>query len=1173
MVQYNKKIGEPPHNGGSPKRRVKTVDILSKFIQTTDFYKQVKKQIETTDRIELNDTFEALNVVLIEMLQTLSKRPIVVVHHNLYHAQKLYDLLNHKSQEVLFFPQDEFITTEMLAMSEDLKMERLHTIEQLINKTPNILVTHPTGFVKQMLPKKRYEKAQKKYRVGEDIDITKLKHALVQYGYKNVSTVEGMGEFAQRGSIFDVFLTGQNQPIRIDLFDTEIDSIRYFDIQTQRSKEKIEAFTMFPRSEFFFDDAQYQKLETRVKAKAENESFSEETIKRVNDELEALKNHESLDQLARYMTFSEDQLETISDYFNEPVVVFVRENKVNEAYETIVDDLREWTMELDEYPKLNFNFIKDINRIFRHKTVTLNGLEMTRSRKDTIKVRAKETPFYDNNFHQLFKDLQKYDGFTTVLITSKSKERLKNITEQLEDKVDVKWVRHQDALFNKRINVLESDNPLSFEWFDTNLIVLNDRAIFRTTEKPKTKYRSVFKEGQKVSHVKQLEKGDYIVHYDHGIGRFLEIKTMELSGRTNDYIVIQYKGEDTLYIPIENIHLIQKYTAHEGVHPKLNKLGSAEWAKTKSRVRKKAKDIADDLIKLYAEREKITGFAFSEDSNLSDTFEADFHFEETEDQLRAIEDVKKDMEAARPMDRLICGDVGYGKTEVALRAAFKATLDNKQVAYLAPTTVLSRQHYITFKNRLEKHGVECALLNRFVTPAMQKRTLKRLKEGKVDIVLGTHRLLSKDIEYKDLGLLIIDEEQRFGVEHKEKIKQLKKHIDVISLSATPIPRTLQMAMTGVKQMSLLETPPKNRLPIQTYVLKRSDHVIKDAVERELARHGQVFYLYNRVDTIQNIQTKLAQLIPDARIEYAHGKMSRVKLEMVMEDFLDHKFDVLVSTTIIETGIDIPNANTLLIHDADKLGLSQLYQIRGRVGRSDRIAYSYLMYQKNKQLSEEAVKRLQVIKEFTELGSGYKIAMRDLAIRGAGDILGTEQSGFIDSVGIDLFLEMLREEIDKNKSIKAQDPIETEKHKQKYKIEIDKTIDKAYISEDSLRLEMHKRIRSLTSSNDYILLKEELTDRFGKVPNALNIYMLEKLYENLAYEKGIERVFDKDQSFQAVFSESHSQNINGERLFAQVNALSQFIHLSYKRNKLSITIEKHKLNRHFLAYLVEILESI
>ncbi len=1146
---------------------------LQSFLNQSDFYQTLKKQLEANRQVELTDTFDELNVVLIDMIKTMTNRPIVVVHHNLYHAQKLYDRLSDITDKVNFFPQDEFITTEMLAMSEDLKFERLHTIQHILHNQTDVLVTHPTGYVKHMMPLDSYKKAIKTYTVGEEIEINDFLARLIHFGYKRVDTVEAIGEFSHRGSIVDLFLTDREHPIRIDFFDTEIDTIRTVNINTQRSINKIDAFTIFPRTEFFYDQDNYQTIEKNVQTTLQKEAIDGDIKKRVLDELERIKHYDSQDQLSRYMRFMDKKLETISDYFSDPIVVMIQEDKINSSYQSMVNDLTDWTMELDCYPKMGFDFIRDINHIYAHKKVVFHTLETSRNIKGVLPVRAKQTPFYENNFHQLFNDLKKYDHYTTVIIALKDEKRLKELQERLDDIVETKRIGEQDTPFEKRINLLHKDTPLSFEWFDTNVIVLNDKAIYKETDKQPRKYKSVFKESKKISHVKQLEKGDYIVHYDHGIGRFIDIITMELSNRINDYIVIQYKGEDTLYIPVENIHLIQKYEAHEGVSPRLNKLGSPEWAKTKIRVRKKAKDIADNLIKLYAARENVKGFQFSEDNDLYDQFEADFLFEETEDQLKAIHDVKADMESERPMDRLICGDVGYGKTEVALRAAFKATLDNKQVAYLAPTTVLSRQHFITFKNRLEKHGVNVALMNRFVTPAVIKRNLKLLKEGKIDIILGTHRILSKDVEFKDLGLLIIDEEQRFGVEHKEKIKQIKTHVDVISLSATPIPRTLQMAITGVKQMSLLETPPKNRLPVQTYVLQRNDHVIKDAIERELARQGQIFYLYNRVDSIERIQIELERLVPDARIVYAHGKMSRLRLEKVMEDFLDHKFDVLVSTTIIETGIDIPNANTLVIHDADQLGLSQLYQIRGRVGRSDRIAYSYLMYQKNKVLSEEAVKRLQVIKEFTELGSGYKIAMRDLAIRGAGDILGTEQSGFIDSVGIDLFLAMIKEEIDKRKGKVVQDIETLDKNKQAVKIDVDKTIESNYIESDDVKLEMHKRISKLASSNELILLKEELEDRFGHVPDNLNTYMLEKLYENLAIEKNIESVFNKPQTIQVIFSKKQSSEVNGERLFMHINEMSAYIHLAYKKEKLSIRIEKHKVDKHFLVYLIDILELL
>lgn len=1149
------------------------MDQLLNYIKQTPFYDKLKDALLKENKIELNDTFNDINLLIIRLIESMTDKNILIVHHNLYHAQKMYDQYTQIDETVSFYPQDEFITTEMLAMSESLKFERLETVKNIINRNHNVVITHPTGFIKNLLPLKYYKNAKVTYKVGDDIDIEAFIQTLVMYGYKRANVVEQVGEFSLRGSIIDIFLTDYNEPIRIDLFDTEIDSIRTFSAETQRSLHKQSSFHVFPRVEFFYNDTMFQTIEQNVLSKLKSSSYDEDTVKRVHDELNSLKHYEGIDQLARYMSFMDDPLETLVDYLNQPIVIYMNYPYVEKSVKSIVNDLTDWVLALNDYPKLGFEFIKDFDHIYQEKMIYLNPLDRVLKNHLTMPLRAKETPLYDNNFHMLIKELKKYDKHTTVLITFHKEKRLNAFIDSMEEHVEVKKLGIKDSIFSKRINVTLSNNPLTFEWFDTNLIVLNEESIYKQSEKKQAKYKSVFKETKKINHVKELRKGDYLVHYEHGIGRFLEIKTMDISNQINDYLVIQYKGEDTLYIPVENIHLVQKFAANEGMHPKLNKLGSAEWAKTKQRVRRKAKDIADELIKLYALREQVKGFKYSEDNEFMTQFEADFPYEETLDQLTAIEDVKRDMEDERPMDRLICGDVGYGKTEVALRASFKAALDNKQVAYLAPTTVLARQHYYTFKERLESYGIKCALLNRFVTKAAQTKIIAKIKSGEIDIVLGTHRLLSKDVKFKDLGLLIIDEEQRFGVEHKEKIKQLRANIDVLSLSATPIPRTLQMAITGVKQMSLLETPPKNRLPVQTYVLKRNDHVIKDAIERELARNGQIFYLYNRVESIERIQDKLSKLVPDARIVYAHGKMSRLRLEEVIEDFLDYKYDVLVSTTIIETGIDIPNANTLIIHDSDQLGLSQLYQIRGRVGRSDRIAYSYLMYKENKQLTEEALKRLQVIKEFTELGSGYKIAIRDLSIRGAGDLLGTEQSGFIDSVGIDLFLEILKEEIERSKGTLIEDKHASDDLKQKIKVTVNKTIPTTYIDNDDLRINFHKQINALESSNDLILLKEEMTDRFGAIPEAIELYMVEKLYENLAVIHDVEKIFDKEAKFDLIFSKNKSARINGERLFMVINEISPFIHLTYKKEKIHITIEKFKLKNHYLKALVTILESL
>ncbi len=1143
---------------------------LLDYLEKTDFSKRIKEALYTDKPIDIHGATDDAHSVLIKLIERLTNRPILVVHKNLYHAQKLYDAMQHLDAKTLFYPQDEFITTEMLAMSEALKLERLHTMHALLEDTNRIVITHPTGFIRETMPKKRYHEARNMLKKGDIIDLETFVRRLSDYGYKGVRNVENVGEFAQRGSIIDCFSPVENYPVRIDFFDNEIDSLRQFDVNTQRSSAQLEHYTIMPRVEFFYDDEGFNQLENTLQKTLK--SHTQATIERVRLELETLKERNDQDRLSRYLPLLE-RPETIADYMHAPVCIIIDQPALESAVDSIREDLDGWFEQHGDYASLGFTFLKEPNHIHVEHTIALNAFELEHKRHIKIPFRGKEAPVYADHMQALFKDLRKFDKRSTVLITFESRERRQQFIDACEDVVDVKILGAYDSIFDKRINLLISNNPTSFEWFDANLLLLRDKDFRRDSSKPKTAYKSVFKDARKLTHVKQLAKGDTVVHYDHGIGRYVGIETMDVAGAMNDYIVIQYRGDDTLYIPVENIHLIQKYEAPEGIVPKLNRLGGPEWAKTKRKVRKKAKDIAQDLINLYAAREKAQGFAYSEDQDLMHVFEADFPFEETPDQQAAINEVKKDMESSRPMDRLILGDVGYGKTEIALRAAAKAALDNKQTAYLAPTTVLSRQHFYTFKTRLARHGITCVLLNRFVTPSQQKKALKRIQSGEADVILGTHRLLSKDINFKDLGLLIIDEEQRFGVEHKEKIKAMKHEIDVLSLSATPIPRTLQMAMSGVKAMSVLDTPPRNRLPVQTYVLERNEHVVKDAVERELARNGQVFYLYNRVETIENIHAHLSRLVPDARIAYAHGKMRRLELERIITAFLDHEYDMLVSTTIIETGIDIPNANTLIIHDADMLGLAQLYQLRGRVGRSDRIAYAYLMYQKNKRLTEEARKRLNVIKSFTELGSGHKIALRDLAIRGAGDVLGTEQSGFIDAVGIDLFMEILKDEIDKQQSLETIDPLEEEKQREKIRVNVDKSIPESYIPDDDTRIDLHRKIRDLDSSNAMLLLMDELKDRFGNPPQSLMLYMAEKVYENLAVTHGVERTFKRKTVSGFTFSKDASKSVNGERLFSRANELSPHIRLSYRNEKIAVEMDTYKLEKPMLYYAVDLLETI
>jgi transcription-repair coupling factor (superfamily II helicase) len=1145
------------------------MEKILNYLEKTPLFTKIITEYNHNDETHITNTNDSISLLTVLNLFNKVNHTVLVVTPNIYSAQKVYDkLANILSIDQLgFFPQDEFITTEMLAMSNEFKLERINTIKKIINKQKMIIVTNTTGLIKYLMPKKTWEKAILRLLKGDIIDTQDLLKQLVSRGYKREETVEKQGEFSFRGGILDIYPLNEINPLRIDFFDDEVDSIRFFDITTQRSTIKVKTVEIFPMYEFYYTTEEYTTINEKIKEKLEKDVYDDKSLQRIEKEMNNLENYHEIDKLSRYITILYNKPETIIDYIDNSTIIYWDNKKIKENNKEVIRDITDWYESTNDYPKLGFKLVKDINHIYSGKSLYLDVFGNVKKTSNTIDIRAKEPVIYNNNVHMLIKDLIKYKGFTTVIISLKSQNALKNFVNLIEDKVDFNIIGKKDNIIEKQINLIISNNVISFELFDINTILLTEENIFRQRERKKAKYRSSLKDAKKISKIEELKKGDLIVHYDHGIGRFLGVKQMTLGVNTNDYIHIAYKGDDSLYIPVENINLIQKYIGSEGTRAKIHRLGGAEWAKTKQRVRNKVKNIADKLIKLYAAREEAEGFAFSPESDLQIDFEADFQYQETPDQLKAIEDIKRDMESKMPMDRLLCGDVGYGKTEVALRASFKAVLDNKQVAYLAPTTVLSRQHYYTFKERLTQYGIKVALLNRFVTKAVQREVLKKVLTGEVDIIIGTHRILSKDMNFKDLGLLIIDEEQRFGVEHKEKIKEIKINIDVLSLSATPIPRTLQMAIMGVKSMSLLETPPLNRYPIQTYVLERNNTIIRDAIEREMARNGQTFYLYNRVDDINVVANKIERLVPEARVAYAHGKMSRLDLEAVISNFLDGEYDVLVSTTIIETGIDIPNANTLIIHDSDRLGLSQLYQIRGRVGRSDRIAYAYLMYQKNKQLNDEAVKRLKVIKEFTELGSGFKIAIRDLSIRGAGDVLGTEQSGFMDSVGLDLFLEMLKEEVNVQKGDKT---IEKDKGTP-IKIRVNKYIDSNYIKNDYVKIEMHRKIAKIKSKEDIKELKEEFSDRFGIPSEEIDLYMHEKLFEYLAKDKGIEKVREFNNIITFTINKKKSSQINGKYLFLKANDISRFILFEFKKEKLNIMIDPTKLDRHYLYYIVDLLE--
>ncbi|MFA5289638.1 MAG: transcription-repair coupling factor, partial [Candidatus Izemoplasmatales bacterium] len=960
-------------------------------------------------------------------------------------------------------------------------------------------------------------------------------------------------------------------PYRFDFFGDQIDTIKTFDVESQRSIEVVESVDIHPMSDFFFTPADIQKIKTMIKQKMSELTFSESAMKQIQTDMQCLENRQELERLNRYLSLMVDETWTIKDYLNDPDIMFFDYRRILSQYEILIQDQQSWEAHVGDYKKIGFVFFKQLEDISGHRLTYLEYLHASPIRDEAHIMLHSEAPMKYNGDLSLFiqdmKFLPKEQTTLLQLRNSKSQNQMMDLLS--EQNISFYVIGERDSIIPFALNIIVSQTYFDVSLSQPRFVCITESALERKhVPRKKGKYVSVYETSKRLASVNDLKHGDYVVHYDYGIGRFLDIKTLELGNTKNDYIHLEYRDGDKLFIPLEAFSQIQKYAGSEGFVPKLSKLGGSDWDRTKHRVRKKAKDIADRLIALYSQREQAQGFGFQSFPEFEEDLEADFPYQETEDQIRAIHEVMRDMETPRPMDRLLCGDVGFGKTEVALRAAFRAVLNNKQVAYLAPTTVLSKQHYHTFSARMARFGVRVVLLNRFIAKKQQNDILRDLKAGNIDVLIGTHRILSRDIDFRDLGLLIIDEEQRFGVEHKERIKELKINVDVLSLSATPIPRTLQMAIMGVKNMSILESAPENRYPIQTYVLERNDAVIKNAIERELSRNGQVFYLYNRVDDIEIIADKIQKLIPEARIQVAHGQMYKHALESVVEEFIDQQIDVLISTTIIETGIDIPNANTLIIHDSDRLGLAQLYQIRGRVGRSDRIAYAYLMYKKDKILTEEAEKRLKVIKEFTELGSGFKIAIRDLSIRGAGDVLGSEQSGFIDSVGIDLYLRILEEEINELQGKKPEmTPAET------IKATVSRYIDEEYIADDFVKIEMHKKINQLSTIADISELLSEFQDRFGPYDEELVIYMYERLFEKLTARLGVDRMLEHKTHVALILTEQATHDVAGDAMFMTGERVSRFFRFAYKNQRIQIILDTVGLKRHWLYTMTEFLEVL
>lgn len=1027
------------------------------------------------------------------------------------------DLISILGEELVYpFLVDDAPMVEFLMSSQEKIISRVEALRFLTDSSKKGILVCNIAASRLILPSPNaFKDSIVKISVGEEYDQHAFIHQLKENGYRKVTQVQTQGEFSLRGDILDIFEISQLEPCRIEFFGDEIDGIRSFEVETQLSKENKTELTIFPASDMLLREKDYQRGQSALE-KQISKTLSPILKSYLEEILSSFHQKQSHADSRKFLSLCYDKTWTVFDYIEKDTPIFFDDyQKLMNQYEVFERELAQYFTEELQNSKAfsDMQYFSDIEQIYKKQSpVTFfSNLQKGLGNLKFDKIyQFNQYPMQEffNQFSFLKEEIERYKkmDYTIILQSSNSmgSKTLEDMLEEYQIKLDS---RDKTSICKESVNLIEGNLRHGFHFVDEKILLITEHEIFQKKLKRRFRRQHV-SNAERLKDYNELEKGDYVVHHIHGIGQYLGIETIEIKEIHRDYVSVQYQNGDQISIPVEQIHLLSKYISSDGKAPKLNKLNDGHFKKAKQKVKNQVEDIADDLIKLYSERSQLKGFAFSADDD-QDAFDDAFPYVETDDQLRSIEEIKRDMQASQPMDRLLVGDVGFGKTEVAMRAAFKAVNDHKQVVILVPTTVLAQQHYTNFKERFQNFAVNVDVLSRFRSKKEQTATLEKLKNGQVDILIGTHRVLSKDVVFADLGLMIIDEEQRFGVKHKETLKELKKQVDVLTLTATPIPRTLHMSMLGIRDLSVIETPPTNRYPVQTYVLEKNDSVIRDAVLREMERGGQGYYLYNKVDTIVQKVSELQELIPEASIGYVHGRMSEVQLENTLLDFIEGQYDILVTTTIIETGVDIPNANTLFIENADHMGLSTLYQLRGRVGRSNRIAYAYLMYRPEKSISEVSEKRLEAIKGFTELGSGFKIAMRDLSIRGAGNLLGKSQSGFIDSVGFELYSQLLEEAIAKRNG-NANANTRT-KGNAELILQIDAYLPDTYISDQRHKIEIYKKIRQIDNRVNYEELQEELIDRFGEYPDVV-AYLLEiglvKSYLDKVFVQRVERKDNK-----------------------------------------------------------------
>ena len=1063
----------------------------------------------------------------------------VIVVQNEIKAREMLEDYKMFDKNVLYFPAKDVIFYSADVHGNAITVERLKAIQALLTQENGTIITTMDAGMEHLFDLSVYQRAMQFVTEGDTMDLENFIVRMIDMGYKRQSQVENPGDFSVRGGIADIFPITADCPYRVELWGDEIDTIRSFDVESQRSIERIESLMIFPASEFIVTKAQITEAFAAMKKdqKKNIEHFRQEknheAVNRCNEMIKALeeeyREYGQRDGLESFVPYFSIGQGSFFDYFDRQNTLFFVDDvqlcmEKAEAIETEFRESMEGRLEkgyiLPKQMELLYSAESALAMLEQKRTIYLTMLDTLPKKikvNESYALHVQTIGSYNKHYDLLIEDLKKWSetGYRVVVLSA-SRTRAERMSRDLNAEGVASFYREtlDTTLSAGQIMVSYGYLRKGFIYSTAKFVIVTEGDVFGAKTRTKRKRQKKY-DGKVIQSFHDLNIGDYVVHENHGLGIYKGIEKVQVDRVAKDFVKIEYGDGGNLYVPVSGLNVLQKFASQSAKKPKLNKLNSNEWKKTKSRVRTAIQEIAKDLVLLYAKRQQMQGYAFSQDTPMQNEFEELFPYEETQDQLKAIEDTKRDMESTKIMDRLICGDVGYGKTEIALRAAFKAVNDSKQVAFLVPTTILAQQHYNTFMERLGDFPITVEMLSRFRTPAQQKKALERLKNGEVDIIIGTHRLLSKDVTFKNLGLLIVDEEQRFGVTHKERIKQMKGNVDVLTLSATPIPRTLHMSLVGIRDMSVLEEPPIDRLPIQTFVMEHNEEIIREAINRELARGGQVYYVYNRVRNIDEVTAEIMKMVPDANVAFAHGQMSERELENIMMAFINGEIDVLVATTIIETGLDISNVNTIIIDDADRMGLSQLYQLRGRVGRSNRTSYAFLMYKRDKALKEVAQKRLAAIREYTELGSGIKIAMRDLEIRGAGNLLGEAQSGHMEAVGYDLYCKMLNDAVRRLKG----DPMIEEEFETEIDIQVEALIPAKYIPSEYQKLDMYKKIAEIQNEEDYRDMQEELIDRFGDIPKVTQNLLYIARIKAKAHQTGIEQIIQKPNGIRFFLHES------------------------------------------------------